>query len=102
SAADVVNAATMLSDNGIRLQFGPVKHAPSGGVAIYFREPGGHRIELSSTVMLCLAPDWEPQVWEGEVVEAMGDMWLNGKNLMTDEYRTGQPVRAELAQPAAV
>jgi catechol 2,3-dioxygenase len=100
SPADVYNAAVMLRDNGVRLQFGPVKHAPSGGTAIYFLEPGGHRIELSSTVMLCLAPDWEPQRWEGEIVETMGDMFLNGKGIQSDEYKIGTPAKPEV--PAGV
>lgn len=63
---DVLRAADILAENGIRIEAGPSKHNNSQGFYLYSFEPGGNRIEVYSGSYLIFAPDWEPVIWNEE------------------------------------
>ncbi len=63
---DVLRAADILSENGIKIEAGPAKHNNSQGFYLYAFEPGGNRIEVYSGSYLVFAPDWEPIIWNEE------------------------------------
>ena len=95
---DLLRLATCLIDNGIQPDWGPGRHGTSGATALYFKEPGGHRIEVWTGGLLIFAPDWEPIEWKGEVLYAVADIWGNAG--LTDRFLTGTPVSSQLAAGA--
>jgi catechol 2,3-dioxygenase len=95
STEDLLRIATALIDNGIQPDWGPGRHGTSGATALYFKEPGGHRIELWTGGLLIFAPDWEPIEWSGEVLYAVADIW--GNCGLTDRFLSGTPVASDLA-----
>jgi len=66
SREDVLRAADVLTENGIRIEAGPSKHNNSQGFYLYSFEPGGNRVEVYSGSYLVFAPDWEPVIWDEE------------------------------------
>jgi catechol 2,3-dioxygenase len=72
SPDDVIRAARLLVEHGTPIEYGPGIHGTSGGFFLYFREPGGNRIEVWSGAMLLFAPDWEPRRWTHELMRAFG------------------------------
>jgi catechol 2,3-dioxygenase len=95
SVDDLLRVATTLIDNGIQPDWGPGRHGTSGATALYFKEPGGNRIEMWTGGLLCFAPDWEAIEWKGEILYAVADIWGNAG--LTDTFLTGTPVATELA-----
>ncbi|MGE4426841.1 MAG: VOC family protein [Solirubrobacteraceae bacterium] len=95
SVEDLLRLATTLIDNGYELDWGPGRHGTSGATALYFKEPGGHRIEIWTGGLLIFAPDWEPFEWKGEILYAVADIWGNCD--VNDKFALGTPVAAELA-----
>ena len=63
---DVLRAADVLVENGIRIEAGPSKHNNSQGFYLYSFEPGGNRVEVYAGSYLVFAPDWEPVTWNEE------------------------------------
>jgi catechol 2,3-dioxygenase len=95
STEDLLRTATVLVDNGYELDWGPGRHGTSGATALYFKEPGGHRIEIWTGGLLIFAPDWQAIEWKGEVLYAVADIWGNAG--LTEKFLTGTPVASELA-----
>jgi catechol 2,3-dioxygenase len=60
---DVTRAADVVMESGTPIEFGPGKHGHGENTYLYFREPGGHRIELFSGGYRNYQPDWEPRRW---------------------------------------
>jgi len=96
SVDDLLRLATTLIDNGYQLDWGPGRHGTSGATALYFKEPGGHRIEIWTGGLLIFAPDWEPIEWKGEILYAVADIWGNCD--LTDKFALGSPVVETLAE----
>lgn len=57
---DVLRAADILLEAGVALEYGPGRHGMGEMVYMYFREPGGFRLELNSGGTRNYQPDWEP------------------------------------------
>lgn len=62
-AVDVFRAADALIEAGVRIEFGPGRHGHGENTFLYFREPGGFRIEFFSGGYRNYQPDWEPVRW---------------------------------------
>jgi len=60
---DLRKAADYLLEHGFPIEFGPGRHGMSEIDYLYFREPGGLRIELNSGSYRNYEPDWEPKRW---------------------------------------
>lgn len=60
---DVLRAADVLMESGVDLEFGPGKHGMGEQTYLYFREPGGLRLEVNSGGYRIYQPDWEPVKW---------------------------------------
>ena len=60
---DVLRAADVLMENGVHIEFGPGRHGMGEQTYLYFREPGGLRIEVNSGGYRNYLPDWEPVHW---------------------------------------
>jgi catechol 2,3-dioxygenase len=60
---DVHHAADFLVEAGVPIEYGPGRHGIGESTCLYFREPGGMRIELFSGGYRNYLPDWEPARW---------------------------------------
>ncbi len=60
---DVLRAADVLLEAGVPIEFGPGEHGMGEQFYLYFREPGGMRIELNASGYRNYVPDWEPVKW---------------------------------------
>jgi catechol 2,3-dioxygenase len=74
SREDVLRAADILVEGGIKVETGPHKHNIGQTFFLYFFEPGGNRFELGSGGYLILDPEWEPIQWN-EADRAKGQAW---------------------------
>src|SRR5262245_23628632 len=55
----LLRAADILLDAGVHLEYGPGRHGMGEQAFLYFREPGGLRLELNSGGYRNYQPDWE-------------------------------------------
>lgn len=60
---DVLRAADVLLDYGVKLEYGPGQHGMGEITYLYLREPGGNRIELNSGGYRNYEPDLETVKW---------------------------------------
>jgi len=60
---DVERAADILMEAGTPIEYGPGRHGIGALTYLYFREPGGLRVELNSGGYRNYQPDWEPVKW---------------------------------------
>ncbi|GAA0943444.1 catechol 2,3-dioxygenase [Virgisporangium aurantiacum] len=64
---EILRAADLCLDAGIRIETGPNEHAIQQTFYLYVSEPGGNRIELCNAgARLILAPDWPTVTWTRE------------------------------------
>ncbi len=76
-ASELIRAAELLREAGVRIEAGPAKHAITNAMFIYCYEPGGNRLELFTGGYLIFPPDWRPVTW----TEAERDLrvWWGGE-----------------------
>jgi catechol 2,3-dioxygenase len=75
SKEEVLRAADICLEHGVRIETGPHKHAVQQTFFLYVYEPGGNRIEVDcSGARLMLAPDGLPVVWT-ETERKKGQAW---------------------------
>jgi catechol 2,3-dioxygenase len=60
---DVLRGADVLMESGVEIEFGPGRHGMGEQTYLYFREPGGLRLEVNSGGYRNYQPDWEPVKW---------------------------------------
>src|SRR5579875_512666 len=97
---DVLRAADVLLEAGVELEFGPGRHGMGEQTFLYFREPGGIRLEVNSGGYRNYQPDWQPVKW----VPAQGSnfMYRNAgmPDSMTESFPPAAP--AHIPEPAAL
>jgi catechol 2,3-dioxygenase len=101
---DVLRAADVLMEAGTHIEFGPGKHGMGEQTYLYFREPGGVRLEVNSGGYRIYQPDWEPVKW----VPSQGSNTMYRNLSMPDSMleafppaEPAEPVAAEVANPWA-
>lgn len=72
---DMYRAADLLIESGTPIEYGVGRHGIGEQTYLYFREPGGVRIELNTGGYRNYVPDWEPHVWKGS--EGPNSMFRN-------------------------
>lgn len=75
SPTELIRAATILADAGIKIEWGPGQHGTSGAIFLYCFEPSGNRIEVWTGGMLIFAPDWEPVRWDTTTAPLGLELW---------------------------
>ena len=60
---DLLRGTDILLEAGTAIEYGPGQHGMGEQHYLYFREPGGMRIELNSGGYRNYVPDWEPVKW---------------------------------------
>ena len=63
SQAEHLRSAEMLLEAGTPIEYGPGRHGMGEQSYIYFREPGGLRLEINTSGYRNYVPDWEPVAW---------------------------------------
>lgn len=71
----VTEAADLLGENGVPIEFGPGFHGIGEQNFLYFREASGLRIEVNSGGYRNYVPDWKPNTWQ--VSDGPNDMFRN-------------------------
>jgi len=66
SREDLLRAADILLNADIPIEFGPGRHGMGEQDYIYFREPGGVRVEINTGGYRLYVPDWETKKWRPE------------------------------------
>jgi catechol 2,3-dioxygenase len=61
--AGLLSAADALLESGFSIEWGPSRHGIGEQYAVYTREPGGIRIEITTGGYRIYQPDWEPIYW---------------------------------------
>jgi catechol 2,3-dioxygenase len=90
SREDVLTAADIALENGVRIETGPHKHAIQQTFFLYMFEPGGNRVEVANALArLILAPDWKPIRWS-EAERKKGQAW--GLKTIESFHTYGTPV----------
>jgi catechol 2,3-dioxygenase len=64
SREELLRAADVLLNADVAIEFGPGKHGMGEQDYLYFREPGGLRIELNAGGYRNYEPDWQPVRFE--------------------------------------
>lgn len=91
---DVLRAADLYTENGIKIENGPGKHPIGQTFFLYAYEPGGNRIEVCAGGYLILAPDWQPVRWT-QAERARGQAWGAPTVSTFHTYGTPMPADAE-------
>jgi catechol 2,3-dioxygenase len=86
---EVLRAADLFLDNGIRIEAAPSKHAIAQGFFLYGFEPGGNRVEVTTGGTLIYDPDPKPIIWT-EAERARGQAW--GVKTVESFHTYGTPV----------
>ncbi|MEK4801492.1 VOC family protein [Oceanobacillus sp. FSL K6-0118] len=80
----------VLTENGIQIEAGPLKHGVSQAMCMYVIEPGGNRVELfGDSGYLIFDPDWKPVTWTEEQVERA--IIFYGEPLPDTYFKYGTP-----------
>ena len=86
----LIRAATIIVENGTKLEWGPGAHGTSGAIFLYCFEPSGNRIEVWTGGFLLFAPDWQALRWDPERSSLGLEMW---GSVMPESYLTyGTPL----------
>lgn len=60
---DLLQAADILMENGVDIEYGPSIHGIGEQNFLYFRDPSTMRIEVNTGGYRNYVPDWEPNTW---------------------------------------
>ncbi|WNM24976.1 VOC family protein [Demequina capsici] len=72
---EILRAADLCLDQGVRIETGPHKHAIQQTFFLYVFEPGGNRIEMCNPLTrMVLAPDWPVVTWT-QTERLRGQAW---------------------------
>ena len=92
---DVLRAADIVMEAGGHIEFGPGRHGMGEQTYLYFREPGGIRLEINSGGYRVYQPDWEPVKW----VPAQGSNTMFRNLSMPDSMMEAFPPAEAAAIP---
>lgn len=100
TADQMMRAATILADAGVKIEWGPAAHGTSGAIFLYCIEPSGNRIEVWSGGFLLFAPDWKAIHWDPTVSPLGLEMWGSDMPDTYLRYGTALGAPATAPQPA--
>ena len=72
---ELLRCADLLVEQGTAIEYGPGRHGIGEQSYLYFREPGGVRIEINTGGYRNYIPDWEPLNWH--VSQGSNTMYRN-------------------------
>jgi catechol 2,3-dioxygenase len=95
---DLLRGAEILLEAGMPIEYGPGAHGMGEQTYLYFREPGGMRIELNASGYRNYVPDWEPVRW----VPSQGSNTMYRNTSMPDSMTESFPPAAGTSYPEPV
>ena len=95
---DLLRGADILLDAGMPIEYGPGAHGMGEQTYLYFREPGGMRIELNASGYRNYVPDWQPVRW----VPSQGSNTMYRNTSMPDSMTKSFPPAAGRSFPEPV
>lgn len=97
---ELVRAADVLLESGTPIEFGPGRHGIGEQDYLYFREPGGVRLEINTGGYRNYVPDWQPVQWRPS--QGSNTMYRNVAmpDTMMEAFPPVEPAAAG-AEPAA-
>ncbi len=97
---DLLRGTDILLEAGTAIEYGPGQHGMGEQHYLYFREPGGMRVELNSGGYRNYVPDWEPVKW----VPSQGSNTMYRNASMPDSMTESFPPApgASFPEPAAM
>lgn len=98
SPDQLLRAATILTEAGVQIEWGPGSHGTSGAIFLYCFDPEGIRFEVWTGGFLIFAPDWEPIRWDPEVSGVAIEMW--GSSMPKSYLVRGAEIVANVPAPA--
>jgi catechol 2,3-dioxygenase len=84
---DLLRGTDILLEAGVPIEYGPGQHGMGEQYYLYFREPGGMRIELNSGGYRNYVPDWEQVKW----VPSQGSNTMYRNSAMPDSMTEAFP-----------
>ena len=99
---DLRRAADVLLDEAVAIEFGPGRHGHGEQDYLYFREPGGCRIELNSGGYRNYEPDWKPVRWTPSQGSNVYYRNLALPHSMFESMPPAEPPKAEEIKKAAL
>jgi catechol 2,3-dioxygenase len=90
---DLLRAADILLNADIPIEFGPGRHGMGEQDYMYFREPGGVRVEINTGGYRLYVPDWETKRW----VPSQGSNTFYRNVAMPDSMMEASPPAAPAA-----
>jgi catechol 2,3-dioxygenase len=87
SRDELLRAADVLINAGVHIEFGPGRHGMGEQEYMYFREPGGVRVEINTGGYRNYVPDWETRRW----VPSQGSNTMYNNVAMPDSMMEGFP-----------
>jgi catechol 2,3-dioxygenase len=94
---DLLRAAEILLEADTPIEFGPGRHGLGEQDYLYFREPGGVRIELNSGGYKNYDPDWQTIRWK--LSQGSNVFYRNGSS--PDSFREAFPPVAQMSKDEA-
>ncbi len=91
-------AADLLLEAGVAIEYGPGVHGMGEQSYLYFREPGGLRLELNSGGTRNYVPDWEPVRWR----PSQGSNTMFRNTAMPDSLLECFPPASQVAAAAEI
>ncbi|MGI9825357.1 VOC family protein [Agromyces sp. Marseille-Q5079] len=73
---DLLQAADVLMENGVAMEYGPSIHGIGEQNFLYFRDPSGMRVEVNTGGYRNYVPDWEPNDWKPS--QGSNNLYRNG------------------------
>jgi catechol 2,3-dioxygenase len=98
SPDQLLRAATILTEHGVQIEWGPGAHGTSGAIFLYCFDPEGIRFEMWTGGFLIFAPDWEAIRWDPEVSDVAIEMW--GSSMPESYLVRGTEIVANVPTPA--
>ena len=95
---ELLRGADVLLDAGMAIEYGPGTHGMGEQGYLYFREPGGMRIELNASGYRNYIPDWEPVRW----VPSQGSNTMYRNTSMPDSMTESFPAAEGISYPEPV
>ena len=98
SRDELHRATDILLEAGTPIEAGPGRHGMGEQEYLYFKEPGGNRLEMNTGGYRLYVPDWEPNKW----TPALGSQTFYRNTPMPESMLEGTPPAEGAADPDAV
>jgi catechol 2,3-dioxygenase len=98
SRDELHRSCDILLNQGVEIETGPGRHGMGEQEYLYFKEPGGNRLEVNTGGYRLYVPDWKPTKW----TPALGSQTFYRNTPMPESMLEGTPPADGAADPDGV